>query len=127
MQGLCWSSDKTKIKDSVCPYVWYGFDQQFIQSKSCSPNIKHNAMARSDDILREAAVSEKVASQGMSIEDITTKLRVSKSGQREFVIDALVSSKTLLDRGDLDHVIHDISSLQEDLSLSHFDVRVHTA
>ncbi|CAJ1957745.1 unnamed protein product [Cylindrotheca closterium] len=74
-----------------------------------------------------AAVSEKVASKGMSIEDITTKLRVSKSGEREFVIDALVSSTTLLDRADLDHVIHDISSLQEDLSLSHFDVRVHTA
>lgn len=74
-----------------------------------------------------AAVSDKIASQGMSIEDITTKLRVSKSGEREFVIDALVSSTTLLDRADLDHVIHDISSLQEDLSLSHFDVRVHTA
>jgi glycine cleavage system regulatory protein len=30
-----------------------------------------------------AAVSEKVASKGMSIEDITTKLRISSSGQRE--------------------------------------------
>jgi len=74
-----------------------------------------------------AAVSEKVAQQGMSIEDVTTKLRVSKSGEREFVIDALVSSTTLLDRVDLDHVILDISRLQEDLSLSHFDIRVHTA
>ncbi|KAL3931205.1 MAG: hypothetical protein SGBAC_011417 [Bacillariaceae sp.] len=74
-----------------------------------------------------AAVSDKVASKGMSIEDITTKLRISKSGEREFVIDALVSSKTLPDRADLDHVIHDISSLQNDLLLTHFDVRVHTA
>lgn len=74
-----------------------------------------------------AAVSEKIASQGMSIEDVTTTLRVSKSGEREFVIDALVSSPTLLDRVDLDHVIHDISGLKEELSLSHFDIRVHTA
>lgn len=73
------------------------------------------------------AVSEKVASKGMSIEDVTTKLRFSKSGEREFVIDALVSSTTVLDRVDLDHVIHDISRLQEDLSLTHFDIRVHTA
>jgi len=74
-----------------------------------------------------AAFLEKVASKGMSIEDITTELRISKSGDREFVIDALVSCKTMFDRADLDHAIHDISSLQEDLKLSHFDVRVHTA
>lgn len=74
-----------------------------------------------------AAVSEKVASRGMSIENITTKLRIAKNGQREFVIDALVSSTTMLDRTDLDHVIDDISTLRQDLSLSHFDVRVHTA
>lgn len=74
-----------------------------------------------------AAVSEKISSKGMSIEDITTRLRISKSGEREFVIDALASSTLLFHRVELDPIIHDISSLQEDLQLSHFDIRVHTA
>merc|ERR1712087_3085 len=43
-----------------------------------------------------ASVSEKLASKGMSIEDITTKLRIGANGNREFVIEALVSSTELL-------------------------------
>jgi glycine cleavage system regulatory protein len=74
-----------------------------------------------------AAVAEKIASKGMSIEDITTELRVSGRGQREFVIDALVSSPTLLEKDNLDLCIEDFSSLKEDLELSHFDIRVHIA
>jgi glycine cleavage system regulatory protein len=74
-----------------------------------------------------AAVSDKIASKGMSFEDITTTLRVSRMGQREFVIDALVSSPTLLEKENLDLCIEDLSSLKEDLELSHFDIRVHIA
>lgn len=74
-----------------------------------------------------AAVSDKIATKGMSIEDITTRLRVSRTGEREFVIDALVSSPTLLDKENLDLCISDLSSLKDDLELSHFDIRVHIA
>jgi len=74
-----------------------------------------------------AEVAEKLASKGMSLEDVSTKLRMSKDGQREFVIDALASSKKLEDKENLDACIEDISSLKEDLNLTHFDMRVHTA
>ena len=74
-----------------------------------------------------AEVAEKLASKGMSLEDVSTKLRMSKDGQREFVIDALASSKKLEDKENLDACIADISSLKEELNLTHFDMRVHTA
>ena len=61
----------------------------------------------------------------MSLEDVTTSRRQSKEGHREFVIDALASSPNLADKENLDGCIAAISSLQQDLHLSHFDVRVH--
>ena len=74
-----------------------------------------------------AMVAEKTSSKGMSLENVTTSLRVGKNGAREFVIDALVSSPNLADKENLDACIADISTLEEDLQLSHFDIRVHVA
>jgi hypothetical protein len=74
-----------------------------------------------------AMLGEKTASKGMSLEEVTTSLRVGKEGQREFVIDALVSTQNLWDIENLDACIEDISTLQQELNLSHFDVRVHIA
>ncbi len=72
-------------------------------------------------------LAEKTASKGMSLEEVTTSLRVGKDGQREFVIDALVSTQNLWDIENLDACIADISTLQQDLNRSHCDVRVHIA
>jgi hypothetical protein len=72
-----------------------------------------------------AEVAERIASKGMSLEDVTTSRRWSKEGQLEFVIDALASSPNLADKENLDGCIAEISSLQQDLQLTHFDVRVH--
>jgi hypothetical protein len=72
-----------------------------------------------------AMVAEKTSSKGMSLENVTTSLRVGKNGEREFVIDALVSSPNLADKENLDACIADISTLQEDLKLSQLDIRVH--
>lgn len=74
-----------------------------------------------------AEVAERLASKGMSLEDVSTKLRLNKDGQREFVIDALASSPNLSDRENLDACVADIASLKNDLNLTHFDMRVHTA
>jgi hypothetical protein len=74
-----------------------------------------------------AMLAEKTASKDMSLEEVTTSLRVGKDGKREFVIDALVSTHNLWDKENLDACIADISTLKEELELSHFDVRVHTA
>lgn len=72
-----------------------------------------------------ASVAEKAASKGMSIEDMTTSLRVAKDGTREFVIDALVSSPNLVEKEHLEHMILDISTLKQELQLTHFDIFVH--
>jgi hypothetical protein len=63
----------------------------------------------------------------MSLEDVATTRRMSKDGQREFVIDVLASSPNMRDKENLDQCISEIASLESDLQLSHFDVRVHTA
>ena len=74
-----------------------------------------------------AAVAEKVASKNMSIEDLTTELRLGKNGRREFVVKARVSSGNLADKENLEACIEDISTLKKQLGLSTFDIRVHTA
>jgi glycine cleavage system regulatory protein len=73
-----------------------------------------------------AKVAEKMAAKGMSIEELTTELRINKAGEREFFIDALVSSPNLADSENLEGCIADISTLEDDLKLTRFDVRVHT-
>jgi glycine cleavage system regulatory protein len=71
-----------------------------------------------------AMFAEKAASKGMSIENMTTSLRIGNTGNREFVIDAMVSSPNMADMDNLESVIRDMSTLKTDLGLSHFDVFV---
>jgi glycine cleavage system regulatory protein len=73
-----------------------------------------------------AKVAEKMADKGMSIEEMTTELRINKAGEREFIINALVSSPNLADSENLEACIADISTLKTDLKLIRFDVHVHT-
>lgn len=73
-----------------------------------------------------ASVAEKAAALGLSIEDLSTTLRIGNDGNREFVIDAMVSSPSMADMENLDAMIADISTLKTDLQLSHFDVFVHS-
>ncbi|KAL3921900.1 MAG: hypothetical protein SGILL_002504, partial [Bacillariaceae sp.] len=73
-----------------------------------------------------ADVAERIASKGMSLEDVSTTRRLSKDGQREFVIDVLASSPNVRDKENLDQCISEIASMESDFQLSHFDVRVHT-
>ncbi len=72
-----------------------------------------------------ALVAEKAASKGLSIENMTTSLRIGKDGTREFVIDAMVSSPNMADFENLDVIMNDMSTLKTELGLSHFDVFVH--
>lgn len=72
-----------------------------------------------------ALLSEKAASKGLSIENLTTSLRIGKTGNREFVIDAMVSSPNMADMENVDAIISDMSTLKTDLGLTHFDVFVH--
>ena len=72
-----------------------------------------------------ALVAEKVAEKGMSVENLTTELRIGKNQEREFVINLLVSSPDLKHKENIDQCIVDISTLKEELALTHFDIRVH--
>ena len=73
-----------------------------------------------------AYIAEKIASKGMSLEDVSTELRVGKNGSREFIVKASVSSPKLSHRDDIPACIEDLSTLKSDLGLSTFDLRVHT-
>jgi len=74
-----------------------------------------------------ADVTNRIARKGMSLEDVSTSIRLSSTGQREFVIDVLASSPNIKDKENLDQYVADITSMEEDLQLSHMDIRVHTA
>jgi glycine cleavage system regulatory protein len=74
-----------------------------------------------------ADVTNRIASKGMSLEDVSTSIRKGALGQREFVIDVLASSPNIQDKDNLDQYIADITSMETDLQLSHLDIRVHTA
>ena len=73
-----------------------------------------------------ASIAEKIASKGMSLEDVSTELRVGKNGAREFIVKASVSSPELAHRDDVASCVDDLSTLKSDLGLSTFDIRVHT-
>eukprot|EP00566_Odontella_aurita_P011992 CAMPEP_0113580310 /NCGR_PEP_ID=MMETSP0015_2-20120614/30596_1 /TAXON_ID=2838 /ORGANISM="Odontella" /LENGTH=394 /DNA_ID=CAMNT_0000484473 /DNA_START=217 /DNA_END=1401 /DNA_ORIENTATION=- /assembly_acc=CAM_ASM_000160 len=74
-----------------------------------------------------AAISEKVCSLGMSVDSITTELRMGKNGQRDFVVnaDCTTAFVTIEDKEELDEIFSDLSSLKSSLSLDVLDVRVH--
>jgi hypothetical protein len=72
-----------------------------------------------------ASIAEKIGAKGMSIEDVTTELRMGKNGQREFVVKARVSSDNFDDKENMDAVIADLATLKEELEMSTFDIRVH--
>jgi glycine cleavage system regulatory protein len=114
--------------------VSYTYICTFFQDGSCTQLIERiegltfcfsQTMLRRPGIL--ADVAERIASRGMSLEDVTTTRRMSKTGQREFVIDVLASSPNIKDKENLDQCISEIASMETDFQLTHFDVRVHTA
>ena len=74
-----------------------------------------------------ADVTSRIAEKGMSLEDVSTSIRLSTTGQREFVLDVLASSPNMNDKENLDQYVADLTAMEEDLQLSTIDIRVHTA
>ena len=66
-----------------------------------------------------ANVTDRIAKKGMSLEDVSTSIRLSKTGEREFVIDVLASSPNIKDKENLDQYVADIASMEEDLDGRH--------
>ncbi|CAB9500654.1 Mpv17 / PMP22 family [Seminavis robusta] len=70
-----------------------------------------------------AAVAERIAGKDMSIESVETQLRMH-GDQREFVVDALVSSNNESDKENLTDLLNDLSKIKEELGLDTLDIRV---
>ena len=70
-----------------------------------------------------AAVAERIAGKDMSIENVETQLRMH-GDEREFVVDASVSSKKPTDRENLKELIDDMSLMKEELGLDILNIRV---
>lgn len=71
-----------------------------------------------------AKIAEKLSFLGMNVENLTTELRAGRSGQRDFVINADVTTSHMLEEEELIHLISDIRHLKEPLGLDILDVRV---
>jgi len=74
-----------------------------------------------------AAISEKVLSLGLSVDNISTELRMGKGGRRDFVVNADCTSAfvTINDKQKLEEIFDDLSTLKSSLKLEVLDVRVH--
>ena len=71
-----------------------------------------------------ATISERVAKLGLSVDNITTELRMDKSrSRREFVV-SCDATTARSDEESIDGAIHDISALKADLGLDVLDIRV---
>lgn len=76
-----------------------------------------------------ASIAEKVASKGMSIENIDTELRTRRTIDgdcREFVVNAFVSSKHHDGQEDAVKLVNELGSLKDELNLDILDIRVQT-
>ncbi len=72
-----------------------------------------------------ALISEKLSKSGLSVEDIDTELRLNKSGRRDFVVNADVTSSVRLDQEQMKEIAEEMAHLKDALALDVVDVRVH--
>lgn len=71
-----------------------------------------------------ASLSEAIAEKGMSIENVSTEIRMGKNGRRKFIIDMECTSSSQWDRDGISEATEDLSRLKDDLQLDVIDVRI---
>jgi hypothetical protein len=74
-----------------------------------------------------AAISGKIAEAGMSIESISTELRMTRSGRQNFTVTAECTTTMPWDQSHITDLTNEFSTLKESLSLEIMDIRVHSA
>jgi len=72
-----------------------------------------------------ANIAEMIAHRGMSVEDITTELRMGKDNRRDFVVNAEVITTEKMDEKDFDSLLAEFQILKDEMNLSVVDIRVH--
>ena len=71
-----------------------------------------------------AAVSKKVSEEKLSVENISTELKLDRSGNRLFYIDCYCSATKKLTKDDLDKLYEDFNVLKKELNFDVVDIRV---
>lgn len=72
-----------------------------------------------------AAVANKVSEENLSVENITTEIRMDASGVRQFVIDCDCTTSRSLTKECLEDLYNDFNVLKDELQFDVVDVRVH--
>lgn len=73
-----------------------------------------------------AAISNKVSEENLSVENITTELRM-RGGRKEFVINCDCTASHALEKEEVDALFEDFSVLKDEVGFDVVDVRVHLA
>lgn len=71
-----------------------------------------------------ASVAESLASQGLNVEDVTTKVIVRKDGGHDFLIDADCTLGRVMNSQDIERMVSDLTAIKEELRLETVDIRV---
>jgi len=72
-----------------------------------------------------ANIAEAIARRNMSIEDVTTEIRMGKEKQRDFVIDADIVTTEDMEQEHFDSLLAEFEKMKRDMKLSVVDIRVH--
>ena len=72
-----------------------------------------------------ATIAEAIARRNMSIEDVTTDIRMGKGKQRDFVIDADIVTTEDMEQEHFDSLLAEFEKMKRDMKLSVVDIRVH--
>merc|ERR1712204_46645 len=72
-----------------------------------------------------AVIAAKIYSQGLSIENISTKLNMGKKGGKQFIVNADCVTGITHDKTSLDKMIAEIMKLKKELKLNHMNVSLH--
>ncbi len=72
-----------------------------------------------------AAVAQKVSEKKLSVENITTEIRMDSSGTRQFVINCDCTATHRMSKENLDEIYNDFVVLKDELKFDIVDVRVH--
>ena len=74
-----------------------------------------------------AAVAKKVSEAKLSVENISTEIRMDRSGNRLFSIDCDCTATKQLTKEELDALFGDFNVLKDELQFDIVDIRVHMA
>lgn len=74
-----------------------------------------------------AAVARQVSEANLSVENITTELKSSSSGRRDFVINCTCTASHNLEKQDLEHFSQKFETLKNELNFDIVDIRVYNS